>query len=58
MEDDLIVDEYDVTIGGAKIDILKLVPISDQFLGSIEDLRKFFTEDDNNLSPKFNPYKH
>jgi hypothetical protein len=51
------VDEYDVAIGGAKIDILKLVPISETYLGTVEDLRKFFTEDEDETSPRFNPYE-
>jgi len=56
MEDDLIVDEYDVTIGGAKFDILKLVPVSDMYLATVEDLTKFFTETENESSPRYNPF--
>jgi len=58
MEDDLIVDEYDVTIGGSKFDILKLIPITDIYISTVEDLRKFFNESNDETSARFNPFEN
>jgi len=57
MEDDLVVDGYDIKIGGAVFNILKLVELSSENIGTVEDLRSYFEESEDETSPFFNPYE-
>jgi len=56
LEGELTLDGYDISIEGNKFEVLKLVELTREFIGSVEDVRKYFNETENEDSPRFNPY--